>query len=230
MDVVRDRLRRRLERPADAVLDLLRRVRLREALPEEVLEEAAVVAQPVVVVVLRPALVGLERLVERMDGALGKRRCERDRRPDEGGAGHALRVLRGEQHPPERGARHPDDDGALRLRGVEHGERVERELADRVRLGARGPVGAPVSAPVERDHAAVPRQVRNLQLPVARVDDRPGRQEQDGRLPRPVDLVEDPHAVALDVPLRIGVAGARLLVEVRSQLDSHWSIQSRSSL
>ena len=41
---VGERLRRRLERPADAVLDLLGRVRLVEALGEEELEEAAVVA------------------------------------------------------------------------------------------------------------------------------------------------------------------------------------------
>ena len=56
------RLGRRLEPPADAVLDRLRRVRLREHLREEELEEAAVVAQPVVAVVLRPALVGVELL------------------------------------------------------------------------------------------------------------------------------------------------------------------------
>ena len=52
--VVGERLGRRLEGPRDAVLDLLRRVRLREALPQEELEEVAVVAQPVVDVVLRP--------------------------------------------------------------------------------------------------------------------------------------------------------------------------------
>ena len=51
--------------PADAVLDLLGRVRLGEDLREEELEEVGVVAQPVVAVVLRPALVGVELLVER---------------------------------------------------------------------------------------------------------------------------------------------------------------------
>ena len=58
-----ERLSRRLEPPADAVLDRLRRVRLREHLREEELEEACVVAEPVVAVVLRPALVGVELLV-----------------------------------------------------------------------------------------------------------------------------------------------------------------------
>ena len=61
-----ERLGRRLEAPADAVLDRLRRVRLGEHLREEELEEAAVVAQPVVAVVLRPALVGVELLVPRV--------------------------------------------------------------------------------------------------------------------------------------------------------------------
>ena len=45
-----------LEAPADAVLDLLGRVRLGEHPPEEELEEALVVALPVVPVVLGPAL------------------------------------------------------------------------------------------------------------------------------------------------------------------------------
>ena len=67
-----ERLRRRLEPPADAVLDRLRRVRLREHLREEELEEAAVVAEPVVAVVLRPAFVGVELLVPRVQRALAR--------------------------------------------------------------------------------------------------------------------------------------------------------------
>ena len=70
-DRVDQRLGRRLERPADAVLDLLGRVRLAEALGEEELEEPEVVPPPVVAVVLRPTLVGVERLVERVHVALG---------------------------------------------------------------------------------------------------------------------------------------------------------------
>jgi hypothetical protein len=53
------------EPPLDAVLELLRRMRLRELMREEELEEAAVVAPPVVAVALRPALVGVELFVER---------------------------------------------------------------------------------------------------------------------------------------------------------------------
>src|SRR5215831_14069344 len=54
-----------VETPTDAVFDLLRRVRLREALAEKELEEALVVAQPVMAVVLRPTIVGVELIVER---------------------------------------------------------------------------------------------------------------------------------------------------------------------
>ena len=69
-----ERLGRRLETPAHAVLDRLGRVRLGEHLREEELEEAAVVPQPVVAVVLRPALVGVELLVPRIDPVLAATR------------------------------------------------------------------------------------------------------------------------------------------------------------
>ena len=57
-----ERLHASVEPPPDAVLDLLRRVRLGELLREEELEEPAEVAPPVVDVPLGPALVGVERL------------------------------------------------------------------------------------------------------------------------------------------------------------------------
>src|SRR5947209_4547226 len=60
-----ERFGRRLEAPGDAVLDLLRGVRLGEDLREEELQEVEVVLQPVVAVVLRPALVRVKRLLER---------------------------------------------------------------------------------------------------------------------------------------------------------------------
>ena len=234
---VDERLRRRLEPPAHAVLGLLRGVRLREALREEEFEEAAVIAQPVVDVVLGPVLLGVERFIERVDAALGKRRGERNGRGDERCAGDALGVLVRELHAPHRAARDADQDGALCLRRVEHGKRVERELAHLVRFRPGRSVGPPAAAPVERHDPTVARQVGDLHLPVARVDDRPGRQEQDGRLPLPVDLVEDPDAVALDVTLLIRVARPCLLLRRqafrrnghRDLLSSQASIHSRSS-
>ena len=68
---VDQRLGGHLEAPADAVLDLLRRMGLAEDPPEEVLEEVLVVLEPVVAVVLRPAFVGVEPIVERVDVPLG---------------------------------------------------------------------------------------------------------------------------------------------------------------
>jgi len=53
-----------LERPADGVLDRLCRVRLREHLRHEELDEVAVVPQPLVPVVLRPAFVAVVLAVE----------------------------------------------------------------------------------------------------------------------------------------------------------------------
>src|SRR6476619_2007634 len=43
------------------------------------------------------------------------------------------------------------------------------------------------------------------------MDDRPGREEEHGRLPRAVHLVEGAHAVPFDIPLVVGVPRARLL-------------------
>ena len=128
----RERLARRLEAPADAVLDLLRRVRLGEGLREEELEEVAVVLEPVVAVVLRPALVRLQRLVERRLHARPVH-AERRGRRDEHGAVDALGVLGGEQGAPEGAGRQPDDHGAVGAGGVHHRDGVRDELASRRR-------------------------------------------------------------------------------------------------
>ena len=228
-------LGRGLEAPAHAVLDLLGRVRLGEHLAEEELQEVAVVLEPVVAVVLAPAVVGLLRLVERLAGArevLGERRG----RPDERRALHALRMLGSEQYAPEHAGRQPDEDGALSARGIHHRQGVGRELALGVCLDRRGTVGAAIPAPIERDHPGVTGEVVDLRLPVARVDDRPGGEQQDRRLAVAVDLVEQAHAVALDVALIIRVAGACLLARggnrihgrhresfLCSQSSIHWS-------
>ena len=57
--------------------------------------------------------------------------------------------------------------------------------------------------------------------------DRRGREEQERRRRVAVDLVEDAHAVALDVALLVRVAGARLLA--RSRDDAHASRSARTS-
>jgi hypothetical protein len=87
-----ERLRARLEPPPDAVLYRLRRVRLREHSREEELEEAAVVPEPVVAVVLRPALVGVELLVPGEE-PIGRTLSQRHRRADEHGSLDPFRLL-----------------------------------------------------------------------------------------------------------------------------------------
>ncbi len=128
------RFRVRLEAPADAIFDLLRRVRLGEALREEELEKPFVVASPVVLVELRPTLVGLERLVERMESSFGMPRCDRKRRGDEESSLDSLRVLGGEDERPLRAERQRHDDGAFDLHCVQYGQRVAGELVLGVRI------------------------------------------------------------------------------------------------
>src|SRR5207249_2858278 len=69
-------------------------------------------------------------------------------------------------------------------------------------------VAAAVAPRVERHHAEVTREVRDLALPEARVDDGPGRHQQDGRAAAPVDLVEDLDPVALHIAVRVWVSGS----------------------
>ena len=77
----------------------------------------------------------------------------------------------------------PDDERALRPGGVQHRQGVPDIAA--VERGVLGAIRAPGAARIERDHAELARQVRHLGLPQPRVDDRPGRREQDGSGPLP---------------------------------------------
>ena len=161
----RERLRRRLQAPPDAVLDLLGRVRLGEHLPEEELEEVAVVLEPVVAVVLGPALVGLERLVERRRDARGVL-GERGGGGDEHRGRDPLGMLGGEQHAPQRARRQPDHHGTLDARRVHDRQRVSGELPLGVGVDGLRPIRASVSTSVEREHARVAGEIRDLPLPV----------------------------------------------------------------
>ena len=94
---------------------------------------------------------------------------------------------------------------------------------------AVGPVGAAVATRVEDDDPEVAREVRDLRLPEPGVRDRRGREEQEGRRRVAVDLVEDPHAVALDVALRIRVAGARVIARVGATVTATPGQRARNS-
>src|SRR5262249_54881865 len=83
-----------------------------------------------------------------------------------------------------------------------------------------------------RDHATAAGEPRDLELPCPRVDDRPRRQEDHGRLLRPVDLVERADTVAIDESLLVGVACSRLLSGGSHALrhDAHRVDSSQASI
>ena len=152
--------------------------------------------------------------------AIRDRLAERHGGADEDGSVDALGVLGRQDQPALRPERQADEHRALGLGRVQHRQSVGGELALVVPALGRA-VRAPVAAPVERDDPAVAREVRDLHLPVPRVDDRPRRQQEDGRFALAVDLVVEVHAVTFDVARRVGVARARLLGRRRLQLDGH---------
>jgi hypothetical protein len=208
-----------LVRPLGHVLDLLGRVRLAETQPDEPVDEVVVVRAQVLGVELQPrprrqrpsqeerphARVAHEAHAQAAEPA------GREHRADEHRAEDALRVLDGEQQPALDAARVAEQDRALGARGVHHVERVAGELRLRVRVDLLRAIRAAVAARIERHRAEVAREVGDLRLPQARVDERPARQEQHRRLAVAVGLPEDAHAVALDIARLVRVVGPRLL-------------------
>src|SRR2546421_6230998 len=76
-----------LKPPAHHVLDLLGGVRLGEDLGHEEFEKAPVVLEPVVAIVLGPALVGFQEIIERIDHALLMALAKRNTRATKKDAG-----------------------------------------------------------------------------------------------------------------------------------------------
>src|SRR5262249_33576482 len=64
------------------------------------------------------------------------------------------------------------------------------------------------------DDAEVTGEIWDLHLPHPRMHERPGRAEQDRRPAAAVDLIEDAHAVALDVALFVRMSRAGLLARI----------------
>ena len=201
------RLRADLHRPADAILALLGRMRLGQQLAEEELGVAAPVTQPVVPVVLRPALVGFQHVVEPELGASGQRRGEEGR---QGGHGHDAEHPpgvqgRGQQRPPAAGAE-PDQDRLADARRVHDRDGVGHEFG--VGVGGRrlGPPGPPVPAGVDGDHFRRPGQVRHLGLPQPGVHECVRGAEDHGRLAGAEHLVTDLDAVPFHESLDVGIS------------------------
>ena len=220
-----------LEGPADRVLAVLCGVRLGEALREEELDEVVVVLEPVVAVPLPPPDVVLATLVEVLDGRQARSsRRQRQSRRDEDQLVDSLRVARGNVQRPLRAPRQRHQHGALRGGRIHHCQRVGRELLLAVGVGLGRAVRAPVAPPIERQHTAVAGEVRDLHLPVPRVDDRPRRHEEHRGLARAVDLVVEVHAVAFDVTRRVRIPRTRLLGRRGFELDRHVRSSSQASI
>ena len=161
-------------------------------LAEEELGVPAPVAQPVVAVLLGPALVGVEHVVERVRdrlrhaspswtaGAISISAATRS-----GCSAARMQATRpGRTTPrPPRGRR-PAASSTATASSAYSRRRTPSAL--------RRPVRAAVAARVERDDGAVPGEVRDLALPRARVHDLPGRKEQERRLSAAVALPVDP--------------------------------------
>ena len=188
-------LRVGLHAPLDEIVVGLRGVRLGGDLGHEELDVSSPVPSPVVPVLLRPPIGGVEHVVEGMSALFpGVGWRDRQRRRDGHDPGHPLRMSRREQQRPGEAAAGRREHRPLGAGRVEHGRSVTRD--DGVGIGRRvpGPVGPAVAARVEGDHTVVPGQERHLHLPVPGVQDRPRGQQQDRRLARAVHLVMDPHA------------------------------------
>src|SRR2546421_11724526 len=97
----------------------------------------------------------------------------------------------------------------VRCRRIHHGESIRRELALLVAGG--GAIRPTVAAPVECEHSIVPGEVRDLHLPVARVDDRPRWKKENSRTIGSVQLVVKADTIALDVAGVVRISGPRLL-------------------
>jgi hypothetical protein len=195
-------------------------------------EKVLVVAEPVVTVELRPALVLLELVVEAMSGGIVPA-GERDAGPDEEQAGHPLGMVRARMS--ERCA--PSESDTTIARSVSG--RIETASASAA-YSASAYASTSAAGPSGRCHVGskvTTRKCRakygNLHLPDARVDDRPRRDEEDRRLARLRRRSVRADAVALDVAVGRRGSGARLLAGRTASsvlLDSSQaSIQSSSA-
>ena len=187
-------------------------------------------------VVLRPTLLALGLVAERVKNAVLGQRRERQRRRDHEQPFDAL----GNRRRGRATAAAPRDSVTRTARSVQVASRTASAssgvLGLGVRLGFLRAVGLPLPRAVEVDDPEAPArygtcifQIREWMI--AHV----GRAAASVALA--VELVERAHAVALDVAVGVGVAGARLLVgrvasvavTARSFTSSHASIQSSSS-
>ncbi len=219
--VQQDRLGAGLHGPADGVLDLLGRVRLAEQLVEEEAHVAVPVLEPVVPVLLVPALVHVENGIEVTGAGRVRGRDEGCPRRDADHTEHALGMRRrGDQGPPAAGAQ-TDEDGLVDAELVHHRDRVVDEHVVGVGGDVGRSVGQAVATAVDRHHPEVLSEVRHLRLPGARVHHRVDGGEDDGQPPLAEGLVADLDTVTVDQAGDVGIPRAH---------GTHLSSGSRAGL
>ena len=131
-------------------------------------------------------------------------------------------------------AREARHHGAVGPGLVHHCQAVTGELRGSVALRIAAAIGSAVAEAVHRQHAEMAREVGDLHLPVARMDERPGRDQEQRLLALAVDLVEELLTVTLDEALRVRVDGTALLAVAadggRRGLRSRRSFRDRGHL
>ena len=168
----------------------------RRDLAEEEAREARVVAAPVVAVDLRPALVGRQLVLERVLDAPGCGGDRTARRRQTRRSRRRVPARRGELDRPPHGVAAQARRGPPSVPVASMTARCRRRCASSAyAVGLGRAVRPAVAATVVGDDPVVAAEVRDLALPLARVDDRRRRQQHDRRRARAEHFERDPDAV-----------------------------------
>ena len=188
----------RIGGPGEAVLDLLGRMRLGEDVANEVIGEVRIVRHPVRAIVFVPAVESLVLREEMLRCCVGIGRPDARRRADQDRRLHALGMI-GRHHGGERAAEgQADEHGLARMRGIHDGQRVGEIGVERIGGDVVGPIGLAVAASVIGDAPEALAEIGELRLVDARMNDAPGRQEDDRLGAVAVSLPIELHAAAVD--------------------------------
>ncbi len=190
--------------PFDAVLDLPGRVRVGKDVANEELREVGIVGQPVLAVVLVPAVEILT------PGRKMRRRHVGVSRPDSGRGsgqderGDAVGMIRRDHACDHAAERQSDDNSLFRAGRIHHRNQIGDVIVQAVRRDIVWPVGFAIAAAVIGDAAKPFAEVRQLRLVHPGMNDAPRRHEDDGLRAVAIDLIIEFYAVAFGKPFLIG--------------------------
>lgn len=207
---------RGLAGPADGVLDLLGRMRFGEDVADKEVGEIGIVHLPVVAVELAPAVGGLFLGQEIFDRRVGVVRADAGRCAHQHCCLHPFGMMRRKNAGEHAAEGKPDQDSAGRSGSIHDGKRVGSVVLQTVGRDILRPVGLPVAATVVGDAAIARAEIGKLRLVDTRMDDAPGRHEDQGFRPRSVDFVSDAHAISHDDSGLVGQPGAHRITSRRS--------------